>query len=210
LASLRAIPNLLVIRPCDANETAVAWCVAIETRNQPVALIFTRQDVSTLDRTQFAAADGLREGAYVLADAPNGNPDIILIATGSQVSLIVAACRKLTENEIQVRLVSMPSWELFDAQPPSYRDSVLPPSAPARLAVEAGVTQGWRKYVGDVIGVDRFGASAPGKVVMREYGFTVENVYERAMKLLDRKRPSRHQATVEEAVEIWRNEGDPN
>ena len=111
-----------------------------------------------LDRTQFAAADGLRHGAYVLADAPNGNPDIILIATGSEVSLIVAAGKKLTENEIQVRLVSMPSWELFDAQPPSYRDSVLPPSAPARLAVEAGVTQGWRKYVGDggdVIGVDR-------------------------------------------------------
>jgi transketolase len=213
LASLRAIPNLLVIRPCDANETAVAWRVAIETRHRPVALILTRQDVPTFDRTQFAAADGLRQGAYVLAEARNGNPDIILIATGSEVSLIVAACKKLTENEIQVRLVSMPSWELFDAQPPSYRDSVLPPSAPARLAVEAGVTQGWRDYVGDggdVIGVDRFGAAARGKVVMREHGFTVENVYERAMKLLDRKRPSRHQMTVEEAVEVWRNEGDPN
>jgi transketolase len=213
LASLRAIPNLLVIRPCDANETAVAWRVAMQTRDRPVALILTRQDVPTFDRTQFATADGLRHGAYVLADAPNGNPDIILIATGSEVSLIVAACQKLTENEIQVRLVSMPSWELFDAQPPSYRDSVLPPSAPARLAVEAGVTQGWRKYVGDggdVIGVNRFGASAPGKVVMREYGFTVENVYERAMKILDRKRPSRNQMTVEEAVEVWRNEGDPN
>jgi transketolase len=212
LASLRAIPNLLVIRPCDANETAVAWRVAIETRNRPVALILTRQDVPTFYRTQFAAADGLKHGAYVLADAPNGKPDIILIATGSEVSLIVAACQKLTENEIQVRLVSMPSWELFEAQPPTYRDSVLPPSAPARLAVEAGVTQGWRKYVGDggdVIGVDRFGASAPGKVVMSEHGFTVENVYERAMKLLGRKRPSRHQMTVEEAVEVWRNEGDP-
>jgi transketolase len=213
LASLRAIPNLLVIRPCDANETAVAWRVAMQTRDRPVALILTRQDVPTFDRTQFAAADGLRHGAYVLADAPNGKPDIILIATGSEVSLIVAACQKLTENEIQVRLVSMPSWELFDAQPSSYRDSVLPPSAPARLAVEAGVTQGWRKYVGDggdVIGVNRFGASAPGKVVMREYGFTVENVYERAMKILDRKRPSRNQMTAEEAVEVWRNEGDPN
>jgi transketolase len=213
LASLRAIPNLLVIRPCDANETAVAWRVAIQTRDRPVALILTRQDVPTFDRTQFAAADGLRHGAYVLVDAPNGNPDIILIATGSEVSLIVAACQKLTENEIQVRLVSMPSWELFDAQSRSYRGSVLPPSVPARLAVETGVTQGWRKYVGDggdVIGVDRFGASAPGKVVMREYGFTVENVYERAMKLLDRKRPSQHQMTVEEAVEVWRNEGDPN
>jgi transketolase len=107
----------------------------------------------------------------------------------------------------------MPSWELFEAQPPSYRESILPPSAPARLAVEAGVTQGWREYVGDggdVICVDRFGASAPGKVVMREHGFTAENVYERAMKLLDRKRPSRHQMTVEESVDVWRNEGDPN
>jgi transketolase len=213
LASLRAIPNLLVIRPCDANETAVAWRVAMQTRDRPVALILTRQDVPTFDRTQFAAADGLRHGAYVLADAPNGKPDIILIATGSEVSLIVAACQKLTEEEIQVRLVSMPSWELFDAQPPSYRDSVLPPSARARIAVEAGATQGWRKYVGDggdVIGVDRFGASAPGKVVMRKHGFTVENVYEHVMKILDRKRPSRNQMTVEEAAEVWRNEGDPN
>ncbi len=213
LASLRAIPNLLVIRPCDANETAVAWRVAIETRNRPVALILTRQDVPTLDRTQFAPADGLRRGAYILADAPNGKPDIILIATGSEVSLIVAACQKLNENEINVRIVSMPSWELFEAQPRSYRDSVLPPSARARLAVDAGATQGWCKYVGgegDVIGVDRFGASAPGKIMMREYGFTVEKVYERAMKLVDGKRLGLHQMTVEEAVEVWRNEGDPN
>jgi transketolase len=192
LASLRAIPNMLVIRPCDANETAVAWRVAIQTRDRPVALILTRQNVPTLDRTQFAAADGLRCGAYVLADAPNGKPDIILIATGSEVSLIVAACQKLTESRINVRIVSMPSWELFEAQPRSYRDSVLPPSMRARLAVEAGATQGWCKYVGgegDVIGVDRFGASAPGKVMMREYGFTVDHVYERAMKVMDRKRP---------------------
>ena len=182
LASLRAIPHLIVIRPCDANETAVAWRVAIETRDRPVALILTRQDVPTLDRDQFAAAEGLRRGAYVLADAPNGKPDIILIGTGSEVSLIVAACHKLTAKEIDVRIVSMPSWELFDAQPRSYRDSVLPPSARARLAVEAGATQGWCKYVGDegdVIGVDRFGASAPGEVMMREYGFTVENICER-------------------------------
>jgi transketolase len=190
LASLRAIPNLLVIRPCDANETAVAWRVAIQTRNRPVALILTRQDVPTLDRTQLAAADGLRRGAYVLADALSGKPDIIVIATGSEVSLIVAACQKLTESRINVRIVSMPSWELFEAQPQSYRDSVLPPSVRARLAVEAGATQGWCKYVGsegDVIGVDRFGASAPGEVVMREYGFNVENVCQRALALLKRK-----------------------
>jgi len=187
LASLRAIPNLLVIRPCDANETAVAWRVAIESRNRPVALILTRQDVPTLDRTTFSAADGLRRGAYVLADAPNGKPDLIVVATGSEVGLVVAAARKMTENGINVRVVSMPSWELFEAQPRSYRDSVFPPSLRARLAVEAGATQGWCKYVGDegdVIGVDRFGASAPGRVMMREHGFTVDHVYERAMKLV--------------------------
>ena len=192
LAALRAIPNLLVIRPCDANETAMAWRVAIESRNRPVALILTRQDVPTLDRTKFAAADGLLRGAYVLTEAPNGKPDIILIATGSEVSLIVAAGQKLAENKINVRVVSMPSWELFEAQPRSYRDSVLAPSLRARLAVEAGATQGWCKYVGDegeVIGVDRFGASAPGKVMMREYGFTVDHVYERAMKLVQAATP---------------------
>jgi transketolase len=190
LACLRAIPNLLVIRPCDANETAVAWRTAIQTRNRPVALILTRQDVPTLDRAQFAAADGLRRGAYVLADAPNGKPDLVLIATGSEVSLIVGARQKLAENKINVRLVSMPSWELFEAQSKEYRDSVLPPAVRARLAVEAGVTQGWRRYVGDggdVIGVDRFGASAPGPVVMGEYGFSVENVCRRALALLERE-----------------------
>jgi transketolase len=199
LASLRAIPNLLVIRPGDANETAVAWRVAIESRDRPVALILTRQDLPTLDRTEFAPANGLRRGAYVLADAPNGKPDIILIATGSEVSLVIAAAQKLTENKINVRIVSMPSWELFDAQPRSYRDSVLPPSVRARLAVEMGATQGWRKYVGDggdVIGVDRFGASAPGKIMMREYGFTVENVCAHALKLTAPKRPSAHRTTV--------------
>ena len=193
LASLRAIPNLLVIRPCDANETAAAWRVAIETRGQPVALVLTRQDVPTLDRKQFAAAEGLRRGAYVLADAPNGKPEIILIATGSEVGLIAAARAKLQKQKIPVRLVSMPSWELFDVQSSSYRDSVLPPSVRARLAVEAGATQGWCKYVGDqgdVIGVDRFGASAPGEVMMREFGFNVNNVYKHAMKLIAQKRPS--------------------
>jgi transketolase len=189
LASLRAIPNLLVIRPCDANETAMAWRVAIETRDRPVALVLTRQDVPTLDRTQFAPADGLRRGAYVLADAGNGKPDIILIATGSEVGLIVAACQKLTESGIHVRIVSMPSWELFETQSLEYRDSVLPPSISARLAVEAGVTQGWHRYIGDrgnVIGVDRFGASAPGSIVMCEYGFSVQNVCQRALGLLER------------------------
>jgi transketolase len=189
LASLRLIPNLVVIRPCDANETQVAWRVAIETRTRPVALVLTRQDVPTLDRTQFAAADGLRLGAYVLADVPSGKPDIILIASGSEVSLIVAAAQRLSEKDIKVRIVSMPSWELFQTQARTYRDSVLPPSVRTRLAVEAGATQGWCKYVGgdgDVIGVDRFGSSAPGKILMLKYGFTVDHVCERAMKLIDR------------------------
>jgi transketolase len=189
VASLRAIPQLMVIRPGDANETAVAWRVAIETRDRPVALILTRQNVPTLDRSQFAAADGLRRGAYILADAPQGNPHVILIASGSEVGLIVAARQVLQAQHIAVRLVSMPCWELFEAQSRDYRDSVFPPSVRARLAVEAGVTQGWHRYVGDlggVIGVDRFGASAPGPVVMQEYGFTVEHVCQRAMALVKR------------------------
>jgi transketolase len=189
VASLRAIPQLMVIRPGDANETAVAWRVAIETRDRPVALILTRQHVPTLNRSEFASADGLRRGAYILADPPQGHPHMILIASGSEVGLIVAARQALQELNISVRLVSMPSWELFEAQSQDYRDSVLPPSVHARLAVEAGVTQGWHRYVGDqgdVIGVDRFGASAPGPVVMHEYGFTVDHVCAQARALLER------------------------
>jgi transketolase len=188
LAVLRAIPGLIVIRPGDANETAVAWRIAIETRDRPVALVLTRQDVPTLDRTQFASAEGLRRGAYILAEAPNGKPDVILIATGSEVGLIVAARQQLLEQRINARIVSMPSWKLFDEQPPAYRELVLPSSMHERLAVEAGVPQGWCKYVGDrgsVIGIDRFGASAPGEIVMREYGFTVQNVCTRALDLLN-------------------------
>ena len=189
LAALRAIPRLVVIRPGDANETAVAWRVAIETRDRPVALALTRQNVPTLDRTQFAAADGLRRGAYVLADPPDGRPDLVLIGTGSEVSLAVAAREKLSERKIQARVVSMPSWELFDLQPKEYRDSVLPPSIKRRVAVEAALPQGWHRYVGDggdVIGIERFGASAPGNVVMEKLGFTVNNVVERALALLEK------------------------
>jgi transketolase len=188
LASLRAIPRLMVIRPADANETAVAWRVAIETRDRPVALVLTRQSVPTLDRKLFASAEGLCHGAYVLADALQGKPQLILVASGSEVGLIVAAREKLKELKIPVRLVSMPSWELFEAQSHEYRDSVLPASVRARLAVEAGVTQGWHRYVGDrgdMIGMDRFGASAPGPVLMRKYGFTVENICQRALALLE-------------------------
>ena len=189
LAALRAIPRLVVIRPGDANETAVAWRVAIETRDRPVALALTRQNVPTLDRTQFAAAAGLRRGAYVLADPPDGRPDLVLIGTGSEVSLAVAAREKLSERKIQARVVSMPSWELFDLQPREYRDSVLPASIKRRVAVEAALPQGWHRYVGDggdVIGIERFGASAPGNVVMEKLGFTVNHVVERALALLER------------------------
>lgn len=187
LASLRAIPGLTVIRPADANETALAWTVAVESRQRPVLLALTRQEVPTLDRSRYASAEGLRRGAYVLNAANDQPPVVILIASGSEVALILAAADRLQSEGIAVRCVSMPSWDLFDAQPQSYRDGVLPPTVPARLAVELGMTQGWHRYVGDrgdVLGVERFGASAPADILLREYGFTVDNVAARARKLL--------------------------
>ena len=187
LAGLRAVPGLSVIRPADANETAEAWRVAVEAADHPVVLVLSRQAVPTLDCSKFGAADGLRRGAYVLADAPSGAPDVMLIASGSEVGLVMAARQKLMEHNVQARVVSMPSWDLFDAQPKSYRDAVLLPSVRLRLAVEAGATQGWHRYVGDagdVLGIDRYGASAPGAEVMREYGFSVENVCARISALL--------------------------
>ena len=187
LANLRAIPNLVVIRPADANETAIAWRVAVETQDRPVALILSRQDLPTLDRSQYAAAEGLRRGAYVLTDAPNGKPDIILMASGSEVDLIVTAADRLQAQGVTVRCVSMPSWKLFEALPPAERDAVLPPSVHARLAVELGVSQGWDRYIGargDMLGIERFGASAPAEKLLQEYGFTVDNVCARALALL--------------------------
>ncbi len=187
LANLRAVPGLNVIRPADANETAVAWQIAVESRHNPVVLVLTRQAVPTLDRQIFASAEGLRCGAYILADAPKAKPAIILIASGSEVGLIVKAREKLQERNIAVRIVSMPSWELFAAQSQKYRDTVLPPTVSLRLAVEAGVAQGWERYVGEhgeVISVEKFGASAPAATVMQHYGFTVENICKRALALL--------------------------
>lgn len=186
LAALRAIPNLLVIRPGDANETIVAWQVALESHG-PVALILSRQNLPTINRSRYALAGGLRRGAYVLADVVGGKPELILIATGSELHLAVAAQEELARRDIHVRVVSMPSWLLFDQQSLGYRDSVLPPQVTKRLAIEAGSPLGWHRYVGDggdVLGVDRFGASAPGEIVLREYGFTVENVCRRALTLL--------------------------
>jgi transketolase len=189
LASLRAIPKLTLIRPGDANETAVAWKVALETRDRPVLLVLTRQNVATLDRTRFASAEGLRRGGYVLSDAEGAKPALILMASGSEVGLILAAAERLRDGGVAVRCVSMPSWDLFDAQPRSYRDQVLPPAVKARLAVELGVAQGWERYVGDagaMLGIDRFGASAPADVLLREYGFTVDSICSRARALLVR------------------------
>ncbi|MDB6162743.1 MAG: transketolase [Xanthomonadaceae bacterium] len=186
LANLRAVPNLVVLRPGDANETAIAWRVALETREAPVTLVLTRQALPTLDRSRFAAADGLRRGGYVLDDGAR-DPAIILIASGSEVHLIVDAAQQLRDAGLAVRCVSMPSWELFDAQPREYRDSVLPPTIRARVAVEAGATQGWWRYVGDkgdVLGIDRFGASAPGDQNLREFGFNAEEVCRRARAVL--------------------------
>jgi transketolase len=187
LAGLRAIPGLTVIRPADANETAVAWRIAVETRDRPVVLALSRQELPTLDRARYAAAEGVRRGGYVLHDSPSGPPRLILIASGSEVALIVAAAQRLEAEGVAVRCVSMPSFDLFDALPADERAKVLPPSVRARLAVEAASPQGWHRYVGDggdVLGVDRFGASAPGDVTMREYGFTVDEVCRRARALL--------------------------
>jgi transketolase len=189
LAALRAIPQLVVIRPGDANEAAVAWRVAMESTGRPVALVLSRQNLPTLDRTRYASAEGLRHGAYVLLDAKDGKPNLILIASGSEVGLITAAADKLASQGVAVRCVSMPSWELFDAMPPGYRDRVLPASVTARLAVEAGIAMGWERYVGPaggVLGVEKFGASAPAATMLREYGFTVDNVCARALALMKR------------------------
>ncbi len=185
LASLRAIPGLTVLRPGDANETRCAWQVALESRGAPTVLMLSRQAMPTLDRALLAPAEGLRRGAYVLNPAVD-DPDLILIATGSEVGLIVAAEPILRERGRRVRLVSMPSWELFERQSVDYRQSVLPPAVKARLAVEAARSFGWERWVGDAgasLCVDRFGMSAPGDIVMKEYGFTVENVVTQALAL---------------------------
>lgn len=189
LASLRAMPNLTLIRPADANETVVAWRVALQYTQGPVALVLTRQNLPVLDRTRMAAADGLVQGAYILLDAEGGGPDLVLIASGSEVALVVEARARLMQEGIQVRIVSMPSWELFEQQPQAYRETVLPPTLTRRLAVEAGAPQGWHYYVGaagEVVGLTRFGASAPGSVVMEHLGFTVAHVVAAALKLLQR------------------------
>jgi len=186
IASLRAIPGVTVLRPCDANETRWAWQAAVENHDGPTVLILSRQNVPTLDRQAMAPAENLRKGAYILNPSEK-DPELILIGTGSEVSLIVAAEPLLRQRGIRVRLVSMPSWELFANQSKEYQQSVLPPTIKARLAVEAARSFGWEKWVGlegDILSIDRFGASAPGETVLKEYGFSVENVVERSTALL--------------------------
>ncbi len=187
LAALRAIPNLAVIRPADANEVAQAWKVAVSRRHAPTALVLTRQALPILDRTIYAPADGLLRGAYVLADMGDADPELILMATGSEVSLIIDAGARLASEGVKVRLVSFPCWELFEDQDEDYRQRVLPPHIKNRLSVEAAVSQGWERWVGDQggsISVEQFGASAPYKVIFEHYGLTVENIIAKARQLI--------------------------
>ncbi len=190
LASLRAIPNLAVVRPADANETVFAWKLALQRKGGPTALILTRQKVSIIDRTQMASAEGLLRGGYVLAEAPKkGTPEILILATGSEVHLALAAHEQLIRQGTQARVVNIPSWEVFEAQDAGYRDEVLPPTIKARVAIEAGVPMGWERYVGangKVIGLERFGASAPGNVVLEKFGFTVDAVIDAVNEVLKR------------------------
>ena len=194
VVSLRAIPGLVVIRPGDANESAVACRLALSLKGRPVALILSRQALPTLERVSYAGAEGVARGGYILADPQEGPPRLILIATGSELSLALAARLKLMEEGIATRVVSLPSWELFEEQPKEYRDLVLPPEIVARVAIEAGSPLGWERYAGSngtVLGVERFGASAPGDLVLREYGFTVENVLRLAREQLTREERGR-------------------
>lgn len=192
LLGLRAVPNMVVIRPADANETAAAWKIALEHRDGPVTLVLTRQKLPILDVSAYPQIPaGVRHGAYILVQASNvGEPDIVLVATGSEVQVVLSAREKLQSDNVAARVVSMPSWNLFDKQSKAYRDQIFPPGIPI-LAVEAAASLGWRPYLGqgvDVIGVDRFGASAPGDVVMREYGFSPDNVRTRALELLKQRK----------------------
>jgi len=191
LASLRAMPGLIVLRPADANEVVAAWRVIMNLHHEPAALILTRQDVPTLDRNTYAPASGLAQGAYILADSPNGQPEVILIGTGSEVSLCVAAYEQLKSQGIKARVVSMPSWELFEQQDQAYRDQVLPPAVTARVAVELASTFGWAHYIGPtgtIVGMTTFGASAPLKVLQKEFGFTKERIVEAAKQQLRQAR----------------------
>jgi transketolase len=187
LPGLRSVPGLVVIRPCDANEVTEAWRTFMPWSHQPTVLVLSRQDLPTLDRTKYASAAGLAKGAYILADASDGKPDVILIGTGSEVQLCVGAYEQLKAEGIKARVVSMPSWELFDDQDVAYRNAVLPPQVTARVSVEQASTFGWARYVGMTgasIGMRSFGASAPLKDLLKEFGFSVDRVVAAAKEQL--------------------------
>ena len=189
LVSLRAIPGLITLRPGDANEVVEAYRYIMQLRHQPAVLALSRQPLPTLDRTKYAPASGVAQGAYVLADAPGGNPEVIIIASGSEVSLAVAAHEKLLAEGIRSRVVSMPSWEIFEHQSQAYRDSVLPPNVKARVAVEQASTLGWERYVGNsgrVIGMNTFGSSAPLKELQKKFGFEPDQVVMTAKEQLEK------------------------
>jgi transketolase len=193
LVSLRAVPGLLVFRPADANEVVETWRIVTALRHEPAALILSRQALPTLDRSVLAPAAGVARGGYVLAEADTETPDVILLATGSEVQLALAAREELQAGGVGTRVVSMPCWELFDRQPQQYRDEVLPPSVKARVAVEQASTLGWDRYVGDggaVIGMHTFGASAPLKQLLRKFGFTPDRVAEVARERVAAARPA--------------------
>jgi transketolase len=190
LASLRAMPNLVVLRPGDANEVVEAWKIIAQLQHQPVALVLTRQAIPTFDRTKYGAVSGTARGAYILADAPSGKPDVILMGTGSEVSLCVEAYEKLKTEGISARVVSMPSWEIFEQQDAAYKESVLPSSVTARVSVEMAATFGWERYVGlkgRKVGMHRFGASAPLKDLLKFFGFTADVVVAEARKAMAEK-----------------------
>jgi transketolase len=190
LAGLRAMPNMIVMRPGDANEVVEAWKVILELKHQPVSLVLTRQALPTLDRSKYAAASGVAKGGYVLGDS-QGAPDVILIGTGSELSLCVAAYEQLTAEGIHVRVVSMPSTSIFDKQDDAYKNSVLPPDVKARVSIEAAATFGWERYVGlegAILGMTTFGASAPIKDLMKKFGFTTDHVVQAAKHVLARSK----------------------
>jgi len=190
LPSLRGIPGLITIRPADANEVVEAWRVIMRLQHQPATLVLSRQAIPIFDRTRYASASGVARGAYVLADADGEKPDLMLLSSGSEVSLCVEAFERLTADGIRGRVVSMPSWELFEQQSQSYRDSVLPPEVTARVSVEQASTFGWERYVGPTgarIGMETFGASAPLKELQKKFGFTVEHVVQAARAQLARR-----------------------
>jgi len=192
LAHMRSMPGLIVIRPADANEVREAWKVILQLHHEPAVLVLTRQAVPTIDRTRYGAASGLARGAYILADAPGGDPEVILIGTGSEVALCLEAYEQLTKEGVRARVVSMPSWELFDDQDRNYRESVLPPHVKARVSVEEASDFGWSKYTGSEgnnVCIESFGASAPLKQLLKKFGFSTERIVAVAKSQI-----ARHQA----------------